>query len=80
MRSTVATTPTALALARFRSGQPAYILAAQARVHPNRWSRFERGRATPSDDERVRIAEALGCRADELFASNGTSQSAAASA
>ena len=49
------------------SGQPAYVLAARARVAPSRFSLLVNGHELPRQAEADRIAEALGCDTEELF-------------
>lgn len=42
-------------------------LARLVRVHPTNFSRFETGKQRPTDEVRIRIAQALGVRVEDIF-------------
>ena len=67
MEATAAASVSPLARARFLSGRQQYLLAAEAHVHPNRWSAIENGRLAPSQAERDRIAAVFNVAVVELF-------------
>ena len=56
-----------LKLAILNSNVPQYVLAAKAGMSETKLSRVVRGRADPTEDERRRIAKALGVSEDDLF-------------
>ena len=56
-----------LAAAVAASGRFGYVIAAEARVNPARFSRIITGNETPSDAAKQRIANALGISAGQLF-------------
>lgn len=56
-----------LAVAVVRDGRPQYSIAAAAGIHATRLSAIVRGRATPTANERQRIAVAMGVSEDLLF-------------
>ena len=60
-----------LKLALVKDGRRQYEIARQARMTETRLSRLACGRAEPTEQEKLRLAEALGLDVPELFPSRG---------
>lgn len=63
--------PSALKLAIVQDGQPAYVIAAIARIHTVTLSRITSGAIPASPAQRERIARALECTESDLFDADG---------
>jgi transcriptional regulator with XRE-family HTH domain len=68
----VATRRLELQMALLQHDDPSYVLAAQARIHPNRLSGIVNGRLSPTAAERKRLADLLDMPEEALFADDLT--------